>query len=1009
MPFDPSGGEGLIPHTHENGLTTMLRLGGRRTVVACVLLFAACALGQGNGTRTVTVTTSVVMPPWLEAAQTYDAVTIYEGNCPEAYALYGDAAVQKMHLLRDQFARNHVGNQHAIVRLRISDGHEETPYNILVIFGIFGVGAWVRHIVNTTRILNGLPYTVVLFCIGMLWGYFGNKIDEGRYADLSHINPHLILYIFLPVLIYESAFAMEMQVFRKLAAQCLLLAGPGLMVATGLTALCAKLIFKEYNWGWGGCLLFGVILSATDPVAVVALLKELGCDVNIGTLIEGESLLNDGTAIVFFEFLRESVKTANCEVEWNACVDQCYCPDYTCPFPFSVGRVISDFLYTCLGGIIFGIFMGMLTRWSLNRVFNDALTEITLTVCSSYVTFYMCEGVLKVSGVLSLVALGCYTSHYKTCISPEVMPTLHHFWATVGYLANTLIFVLSGMLVSLKAFDDFHYYEVLYLAAMFLCIIVIRGLVLALSSVSLARVKELQWSYGNFVLVTWGGLRGAIGLVLALVVERDAELLGNVRDKMMFQVAGVVVGTMVINGTTTGYFVKLFKLAKTDDRRNRMMQNRFEQLLGEYDQDVTDLQSNPIFYDTNWKRLAHLTSLPLSLKEGNTDPYNTRENPARHDVPTSVKEEDGRMAYFNSIEGGIRLLEAHGVLGKQGTRRLRSAVLEKKENTGSGFLTKETIFQLCEIGWEERVAERLPIVHTGVKLRSQAHAFEICLAFASLHKHAVKNLERRGDLDKTVVQDMILHCKKTITDSVDCCEEISCRHSDVSCAIKTKHAAREVLNHLRDDVTQMQKEGRLDSEDAAELHSIIVEKMETLEKRFPVMLPETPAAATLESLPFYEDAEVGCQAALMEALNNGTIHVQEMLERGFPIINETVKKDNRHSLNSWKSGRGSPVISHTPSPDFPEVLRAPDSNFSSALGKTVGFATNFLPAMHLAGNPLTPSGADRRTSNGKGRSVSGLSFASSCATTASHVARKRSKTLAAVRLSGIYVVMSGTS
>ena len=113
------------------------------------------------------------------------------------------------------------------------------------------------------------------------------------------MNPHLLLYVFLPILIFESAFNVELHTLEREIWQVLMLAVPGVALGCGLTAAVTMAIFGD-TFTWPAALMFGAILSATDPVAVVALLKELGVNKRLGVLLEGESLLNDGTAPAFF-------------------------------------------------------------------------------------------------------------------------------------------------------------------------------------------------------------------------------------------------------------------------------------------------------------------------------------------------------------------------------------------------------------------------------------------------------------------------------------------------------------------------------------------------------------------------------------------------------------------------------------------------------------------------------------------------------------------------------------
>ena len=131
-----------------------------------------------------------------------------------------------------------------------------------------------RHLLKNTP----LPYTVILIVLGLAFGAATN-VDAlsflRDYTEMAKIDPHLMLFVFLPTLVFESAFVMDVHTFRKTIGQAMILAGPGLILCSFLTSMIARFIFT-YEWSWVTSLMFGSILSATDPVAVVALLKDLG-------------------------------------------------------------------------------------------------------------------------------------------------------------------------------------------------------------------------------------------------------------------------------------------------------------------------------------------------------------------------------------------------------------------------------------------------------------------------------------------------------------------------------------------------------------------------------------------------------------------------------------------------------------------------------------------------------------------------------------------------------------
>jgi sodium/hydrogen exchanger 10/11 len=216
------------------------------------------------------------------------------------------------------------------------------------------------------------------------------------------------------------------------------MAGPMLLVGITLSAVMIYYILG-YNSAAEGfnlstCCMFGSIISATDPVAVVALLKELGASKRLATMIEGESLFNDGTAMVcFLVFLDISVgldKTA--------------------------GDITVDFLRLALGGIACGIAGGIIVSTWLAYIFNEFVLETNLLVFSSYLLFYVAE-YWKCSGILAIVAFGIFMSIVgRLNISVESEHANHHVWGYIGFMAEALIFMLAGLIMGAIIREDEH-------------------------------------------------------------------------------------------------------------------------------------------------------------------------------------------------------------------------------------------------------------------------------------------------------------------------------------------------------------------------------------------------------------------------------------------------------------------------------------------------------------------------------------------------------------------------
>ena len=162
------------------------------------------------------------------------------------------------------------------------------------------LGLALREVNKKTK----FPYTPALLAVGLLVGYlysFVPEVDTSVYL-FAKMHPHMILYIFIPILLFESAFNCDWYIFKKQFVNMMILAGPGVCVGAVVLGFFLKvvLMYDDNTMTWYLALTLGSVLCATDPVAVVALLKELGASVKFNTLIEGEALLNDGTAMVFF-------------------------------------------------------------------------------------------------------------------------------------------------------------------------------------------------------------------------------------------------------------------------------------------------------------------------------------------------------------------------------------------------------------------------------------------------------------------------------------------------------------------------------------------------------------------------------------------------------------------------------------------------------------------------------------------------------------------------------------
>eukprot|EP01060_Flectonema_neradi_P005475 TRINITY_DN13643_c0_g1_i1.p1 TRINITY_DN13643_c0_g1~~TRINITY_DN13643_c0_g1_i1.p1 ORF type:complete len:1388 (+),score=260.45 TRINITY_DN13643_c0_g1_i1:79-4242(+) len=684
--------------------------------------------------------------------------------------------------------------------------HEHSPpYNVLLVTGSFGVGAFFRHWGPRIPVIKRLPYTVLIFSLGTGFGFatgFGYPLSN--YDGLANMDPHEIFFIFLPILIFESAFATDYHVFKKVFVGCLLLAGPGLLVSAFLTGLLAKFAFTQYNWSWVSCFLFGTVLSATDPVAVVALLKELGASVSISTMIEGESLFNDGTAIALFNILKDAVPTGEIEL--------------------SAPEMFIEFVKIALGGPSIGFIVGMLVKYCLEGVFNDQLIEVSVTVSAAYVTFFVAEGFLGVSGVLGLVAFGCYLSYHKQCISPEVEHTMHHFWEIVVFMTNTLIFALAGLIVSKKAFEGIGGIDYAYLMITYAGVNCIRGFGLFMFMPVLSRLPyQLDWR--NALLVTWGGLRGAVGLALGLIVAGDSAILCShpeLGSRFLFHCSGIVVLTLLVNGVTTQPIVARLGLDQIAETKRLNMLKAHQKLIANTEKDIRGLMRRPVLADTNWQKLRELV-------------FNGLDNPYAGDSREIVPPEDNIAcvdAYCKLLLQSVLHQYEEGNLGGMSSRKLTALCTNASDE--SRYLYGSDLEEEFQMAWYFQAlntgASVFPVVRSRLatysKKKTWAEAFDLTIGFVTAHEACIKNVNKL--LDKKLAVNVTRHCKKEILEAMRLLDWYTKEMPEVAVAIKTRHASREVLNLARAHCHHMEHEGMIDENDTHELVHQVERRMESL-------------------------------------------------------------------------------------------------------------------------------------------------------------------------------------
>ena len=410
---------------------------------------------------------------------------------------------------------------------------------------VLGLSVTLLPVANRLR----FPYTVMLALLGVFLGVVGLISDNaegfGIVADFFtalngiELSADAVMFVFLPVLVFESSLSIDVRRLMDDIGSILLLAIVGLLISTFVIGYSISAIS---GFSIVLCLLLGAIVSATDPVAVVAIFKDLGAPKRLAILVEGESLFNDATAIVLFTILA-AMLTGSSE-------------------PDLLGGAFS-FVKVFVGGIIVGYVLARLVCFFIGAIRDLPLVEITLTVCLSYLAFVVAEHYLHVSGVMAvLTAALVLGSVGRTAISPVAWHALTDIWEQLGFWANSLIFVLVGLIVPKllvgMGLAELGYLVVLIVVGFGVRLIIIYGVLEAFSKSGIAA----QVSKAYKTVMFWGGLRGAVSLALALAVLENPVLDETDRNFVATLVTGFVLFTLFVNATTMRLVMGLLGLDK---------------------------------------------------------------------------------------------------------------------------------------------------------------------------------------------------------------------------------------------------------------------------------------------------------------------------------------------------------------------------------------------------------------------------------------------------------------
>ncbi|PUZ21716.1 sodium:proton exchanger [Chitinophaga parva] len=381
-----------------------------------------------------------------------------------------------------------------------------------------------------------LPYPVLMVAVGIAMGFLPGMPE-------IEISPEVVMLIFLPPLLYDAAFNISFKTFRTNLNTIGTLAIGLVFLTTCAIAVIARYVIPGFTWPLAFVL--GSILAATDAVAAISITKGLGLSHTTATILEGESLVNDASALVAYRFAVAAV-TGVAFVLWQALI---------------------QFLILMGGGFLVGMLMGKLLSFFLVRLKDNTMAVFSFLLLLPFVTYLIAEH-LHVSGVIAVVVLGLGISRFTKKVFPEALQVQSKsVWDILIYLLNGLIFILIGLEfpMVIRRIDAHEVWP--FVGYAFL--ITVTALVL--------RIVRVEWQRGNLwrafrarkgrisrdalltlqesIVIGWSGMRGIVSLAIALGLPANFPQ----RDAIIFIATVVVLFTIIGQGLTLPLVVRKLK------------------------------------------------------------------------------------------------------------------------------------------------------------------------------------------------------------------------------------------------------------------------------------------------------------------------------------------------------------------------------------------------------------------------------------------------------------------
>lgn len=419
-----------------------------------------------------------------------------------------------------------------------------------------------------------IPYTVALVLAGLVLAILPTEgvLAPGTLFLNNETTSELILALLVPPLIFEAALRLNLKTLRREWLPIFLLAVPGVLIAA---VLVGNVVSLALGIPIAIAMAFGALISATDPVAVIAFFRTLGVDKRLSILMEGESLINDGVAVVLFSMALAAAGVAAVQP--------------------TVAEGLVEFVRVAGGGILVGLVTGFLAAQIISRL-DDRLVETTLTLTLAVGSFVAAE-TLHVSGILAVLSAGLVIGSLDLQkLSPTTRITLYNFWDLLAFLANSAVFLLLGLEINIARLGENIPVVVLAVAAILLSRAVV---VYSMTWISSHVSDPIPMRYRHVMF--WGGLRGAVSLALALSLTVPGA------EELRIMTFGVVLFTLLVQGLTIEPLIKRLGLARISRSAEQQRQLAQLMMLRASRRELDTLREEGLIGQPTWLAITDMT------------------------------------------------------------------------------------------------------------------------------------------------------------------------------------------------------------------------------------------------------------------------------------------------------------------------------------------------------------------------------------------------------------------